>query len=325
MRFCKGKIDLLAAIALAGLISVQGQIAPSHSGERIAHALPQGRQQLGAGEYTRHLTVNGLERSYLLHIPDGLDPRSPVPVILAFHGGFGTAKYFAQTTEIHERAGQAGFVVVYPEGYGRSWNAGDCCGPAQRRNIDDVAFVQALLADLGSIINLDPRRIFATGFSNGGKLAYRLACELSERIAAIAPAATSLGIADCNPNRPVPVLHFHGLADRYAPFMGGRGAFEPAGVHTSVPETIAVWARLDGCTDEASVTFRKGAATCVTHQRCKQEAEVTLCTIERMGHQWPGFRPQRIVERRLGPGTDDLSATDMLLPFFQRHPMPPNP
>jgi polyhydroxybutyrate depolymerase len=244
-------------------------------------------------------------------------------VILAFHGGLSTPKLFAGVTNLHERAGRVGFIVVYPEGYRRSWNAGDCCGQAKEQDIDDVAFVRAILEDLASVVNVDPPRVFATGSSNGAMLSYRLACELSDRIAAIAASAGPMALPDsaCNPTRPVPVLHFHGLADEYAPFNGGPSKYEPAGVRRSVPGTIAFWVRRNGCTDETD-SYTQGSATCITHPNCRDAAEVELCTIEGMGHQWPGSPPRGWwLERKLGPGTHDISATDKIVEFFVEHAM----
>jgi polyhydroxybutyrate depolymerase len=249
-----------------------------------------------------------------------LDPAAAAPVILGFHGGFGSPQDFAHLSDLPARAGRTGFVVVLPEGYRRSWNAGDCCGPAQRRRVDDVAFVKALLNDLASVVNVDPRRVFAIGFSNGGKFSYHLACELSDRIAAIAPVACSIGASTCKPTRPVPVLHFHGTIDQFAPFKGGIGAYRRTGMHTAVLVGIETFVNQNGCTQENRVTFKRRGAMCLTYSICRDGAEVTLCTIEGMGHQWPGGK--EILPRLLGPGTDDISATDMLLTFFQRHPMP---
>jgi polyhydroxybutyrate depolymerase len=313
------------SVALVLLLSVIGPCArrsstpPANGGPDAT----QGREPLQRGDSTRHLSVKGLERSYLLHIPEGLDLNNPAPVILAFHGGGGTPESFAQNTDLSERGGSAGFIVVYPQGFGRSWNAGDCCGPAQRRGIDDVAFVRALLDDLESLFKVDQQRIFATGFSTGGKFSYRLACELSDRIAAIATvsAGISLSPAECHPTRAVPVLHFHGLADKYAPFQGGRSASKLAGEQRSIPETIELWLSRSGCKGDKKITYQSGAATCVTYSRCRDGADVTLCTVQGMGHQWPGG--STVQGGEMGANTTDISATEMVLKFFRSHPMPP--
>jgi polyhydroxybutyrate depolymerase len=243
-------------------------------------------------------------------------------VILAFHPGFATAQGFAENTGLSIRAGRAGFVVVYPQGYGRSWNAGDCCGPAMRQGIDDVAFVQAVLADLASVMKVDPQHVFATGFSNGAKMAYRLACELSERMAAIAAVGAAMSMSDsaCRPTQPIAVLHIHGMADGWGPFYGGPSSHKLAGEQRSIPETIRFWLHQNGCTAATRTTYRHSAAMCTAHSDCQEHAQVALCTIEGMGHQWPGGKV--VFPRIFGPGTADISATDMLVEFFLSHPMP---
>lgn len=280
------------------------------------------------GKITRSLTIHEKQRYYLLYIPKDIDRTKAVPLILAFHGGGSNPEQFAKVSQLNERGGEhLGYIIAYPAGYKNFWHAGDnCCGPPYEENIDDVAFVQAVVKDIVSILRIDEKRIFATGYSNGGNMTYRLACELSEQIAAVAINASSLGLSTCKPKRPMPVLHFHGTADTFHPYEGGPGVTEFNYLKLGAPETILRWAKWNECTDERRVTYKKGAATCITRSHCKQNAEVTLCTIEGMGHQWPGFtvRFPRGLARKLGPGTDDLSATDMLLSFFQKHPMPEN-
>jgi polyhydroxybutyrate depolymerase len=147
---------------------------------------------------------------------------------------------------------------------------------------------------------------------------------------------SSLGLSHCNPKRPIPVLAFHGTADAFQPYHGGRGILTQFQMLPGAPESIRYWTQWNGCTDKTSITYQRGTATCVTHPDCKQGATVTLCTIEGMGHQWPGHtftissakaRQLGMPEMfsRLGPGTNDLDATAMLLRFFQNHPMPASP
>jgi len=274
---------------------------------------------VGSGENRRYLKVDGRDRSYLLYIPKGLDRTKPSPVILAFHGAMGTPENIAQITGFNEKAGRAGFIVAYPEGYKRRWNAGNCCDPPRAEGINDVAFVRAILDDLVSVVNIDPQRIFAAGFSNGGKMTYRLACELSERIAAVTVVSSSIGVESCSPKRPVPVLHLHGSADKLSPYKGGQGALASTGEHRGAIDSVNEWVSLDRCSTQAQETYNRGKAKCLTHSNCRVGAEVTLCTIEGMGHQWPGGEVVR--PRLLGPGSDDISATDRSIEFFLRHPM----
>jgi len=318
MRFVKSNRSLLIALVLGRILLFSHHAAQLSAADPSVNAPSQWGTQPAKDMATRQLTVDKIQRSYLLHIPLGLDPIIPAPVILAFHGGAGTAEIFAYQTNLHAQAARVNFIVVYPQGYGRSWNAGDCCGPAMRRGINDVKFVKAILDDLASVVKVDPQRVFATGFSNGGKLVYRLACELSDQIAAIAPvgAAISLPASNCHPVRPISVLHFHGLADEYAPYEGGLSKFQPAGVQRSVRETIAFWLLKNRCTHETQVTSPKETVTCTTYPKCCNGAEVTLYTIEGMGHQWPGGRD--LFPRRFGRGSTDISATDLIVSYFQR-------
>lgn len=274
-----------------------------------------------AGEIERQLTVGGLTRTYFLDVPPNLDRSRPAPLILAFHGGGGPVKSFAETTQLADRGTRAGFVVAFPVGVEKTWNAGDCCGVAFERRIDDISFVRAMIDDIATVIAIDRARVYATGFSNGGKLSYRLACELSDRIAAIAPSGTSMPATDCKPVRPVPIIHFHGGADRFAPMAGGQGALASTGEHVSVPDAIKGWEARNACpVAQPRTTYNQGTATCSTVAGCGQGAEVTFCVASDAGHQWLGGRP--VLPRMLGPGTTDISATDRLIEFFQAHPMP---
>lgn len=300
----------MLAVVFVSVPSCQGGAGnhPSGSSERLT-----------AGDHARYVTVDGIRRSYLVHVPDlPADARS-VPVVLAFHGAWGTATKFANVTGLTTRATRARWIVVYPQGFRRSWNAGDCCGAARDRGIDDVAFVRALLDDLEVVAPIDRRRVFATGFSNGAKMVYRLACELSEEIAAIAPVSATMSVAPkaCHPSRAVPVLHLHGKRDGLAPFNGGESAYLPLPPQRSVPSTLEYWLVHNKCNAQKRVTFKRRTATCVTSRDCRGTGEVVLCTIGEMGHQWPGGNV--VLPRLLGPGTDDLSATTEIVRFFSRY------
>lgn len=172
-----------AATVLAESAEMGGGLTLTQS----APAVPIHNEQLEPGDTTRSLVYAGIERSYVLHIPTGYNGRHPTPLVLAFHGIELNAEEMIRISGLSEQANTSGFIVAYPNGTGgsKSWNGGHCCGEAAKNRVDDLGFVRALIDELASLANIDPGRVYATGFSNGAIMVYRLACELSDRIAAI--------------------------------------------------------------------------------------------------------------------------------------------
>jgi polyhydroxybutyrate depolymerase len=263
---------------------------------------------------TRTLDHGGLERTFHVHVPPSYDG-SPTPLVFNFHGYMSNAWQEEFFSEMTDKSDIAGFIVVYPEGTGivQSWNAGDCCGSAVDDDLDDVGFTDAMIDDLAGHLCLDMDRIYATGMSNGGFLSHRLACELSHRIAAVAPVAGVLGIDDCAPSRPMPLMHFHGTADNSVPYDGGG----LLGMR-SVAETMFIWVGLNGCDASPVEVFNNGDSHCETYPNCDAGVELTLCTVEGGGHTWPGGAHIPF----LGHTTEDLNANDAMWDFFMAHPMP---
>ncbi len=275
----------------------------------------------------RTLSVDGRERSYLLHTP-ARDSAMPWPVVLAFHGATSNGRLMEQFSGLSRKADDAGFLAVYPNGTGSlpnvlTWNGGGCCGYAVHHAVDDVAFVRALLADLAEAAPIDPRRIYAAGMSNGAHMVYRLACELGGRIAAIAAIAGAMALDDCRPAHPMPVLHIHGTDDEFAPFHGGRGPRSVYGAHAqSVEQTVRTWVRINGCSETPTVTDIPPGVDDGTriirhvYGPCAAGAEVVLLIVEGGGHTWPGRPPLPLA---LGKSTANLNANDAVWEFFQRH------
>ncbi|MCA9112396.1 MAG: prolyl oligopeptidase family serine peptidase, partial [Planctomycetaceae bacterium] len=183
-----------------------------------------GADHLVPGDHTRQLTVDERERTYLVHVPPQYDSGKPTPLVLIFHGAGTNADITVPFTGLSKKSDEAGFIAVYPNGTGAgiflTWNAGGRQGKLAENAPDDVKFVGELLDDLESVMNVDSKRVFATGISNGGMMCYRLAAELSDRIAAIAPVAGAMAIEDAKPTRPVSIMHFHGKSDNMVPFGG---------------------------------------------------------------------------------------------------------
>jgi len=243
------------------------------------------------GDSTRTITVGDLERTYILHIPPGLDSSRPAPVVFAFHGMFGNGAAMVLATGFNDIADVDGFLAVYPRGYGASWNAVDCCGPAANEAIDDIGFVRQMLADLGTIASIDPKRIYASGYSNGAIFSYRLACEMSDTFAAIASAAGWLLTNPCQPKQPVSVIEVHSTEDDY---YGSIWKPSDVGIINSntdiilppVEQAMKTWAQLDGCNSTAQVD-KQGTITHTAYSNCQAGTAVDLYTIEGGGHGWP--------------------------------------
>ncbi len=259
------------------------------------------------------LAVNGQQRTAQVHVPPTYDPSVPTAVVLNFHGFTSDGSQEELLSLMNLKADTAGFVAVYPEGEQSSWNAGACCGYASVSGVDDIAFVNALLDQIEAQLCVDSHRIYSTGMSNGGFFSHRLGCELSSRIAAIAPVAGVLGEPTCSPPRPVPVMEFHGTLDALVPYNG-----DPVLGFPAVPDTFAGWAKRDGCQGQPTVTYDEVDSQCQTYTACAGGTEVTLCTVQGGGHTWPGGTPIP----SLGYTTPFLSATDAMWDFFRRYPMP---
>jgi polyhydroxybutyrate depolymerase len=260
------------------------------------------------------VAVGNTLRTFLVHVPRSYDPRLAVPVVLNFHGLGSDGAAQDELSGMSAKADVEGFIAVHPEGLGaeQSWNAGDCCGYAHEANVDDIGFVTAMLDELELQLCVDTGRVFVTGMSNGALFAERVGCELASRVAAIAPVAGVLVEPVCVPARPMPVMEFHGTADRLLPYQGDWKTGLP-----SAPANSAAWASRDGCVDALTQTYDDRDSVCETFEQCAGGADVTLCTIRGGGHTWPGGEPLPW----LGYTTPYLSATDAMWTFFQAHPM----
>lgn len=290
-------------------------------------ALTLGGTPLESGIHRRQLTVDGRERSYVVHVPRHSDPDQLAAVVLVLHGAGTNATFTIPFTGLNQKAEEAGFVAVYPNGTGAgpflTWNAGGVVGEPPADEVDDVQFIRELLDDLQTVVPIDPQRVFATGFSGGGMMCYRLAAELSDRIAAIAPVAGAMAIETANPVRPVPVMHFHGTADAIVPFDGPNAGTPPFLTFKSVEETIRDWIEINDCPETPMVSDFPDVADDgttvqkVTYGPGEAGSEVVLIRIDGGGHTWPGRKPPF---RFLGKSTSDISANDLMWEFFARHP-----
>ena len=291
---------------------------------------------LAPGDHDQTLTHAGRERTYVVHVPPRAAEREPLPVILAFHGGGGNAGSFKKYAGLDAIADREGILVVYPDGTGAvprrllTWNAGACCGYAQSHDVDDVGFALAILAELARGMPLDPTRVYATGHSNGAMMAYRLAIDASERIAAIATVAGMMVSSHFPPKRPVPVLHIHSVDDPRAVYTGGLGPPFPGTSnrvqHSPVESGLRRWAAFDGCPAEPrAAEHREGTrrretghtATLLVWAPCAPGVEVAFWKLTVAGHGWPGGKTPLPVEL-IGPNTRVINAADEIWAFLRR-------
>ncbi len=270
------------------------------------------------------LQHGGVARTYLLHLPRGYDAAKPWPLVAALHGGGGTAKSTNTLAHMNAAADRHGFIVAYPQALYRHWNDGRQSGVADSRKVDDLGFLSALIDQIARDYNVDRKRVFATGISNGGFMSQRLACDLAGKITAIAAVAATMGrdlSAHCKPSQPVSVLIIQGTEDPLVPYEGGRVQVRGGGAIISAPDAVQKWVELNGCKAQPLVADLPDKAADgtrtrrETHSGCRQRTEVVFLRVEGGGHTWPGGVPY-LPERRIGRTSRDFDATEVIWEFF---------
>jgi len=303
-----------AALALVVIATLSGcgilrSATPAPSGSAVAPTTTAGAVPVGTS--SRTLEIDGQTRTYLIHRPAVLD--ASAALVMMLHGGFGSAAQAERSYGWNAEADAQRFVVVYPDGAGRAWNVGGgCCGTPGRTGVDDVAFLAAVVHDVELALPIDPARVYATGISNGGMMAYRLACDTS-LFAAIGPDSATL-LGDCPTPHPVSVLAIHGTADHNIPYDGGEGSGFAKIDGPSIPAVNQLWRTADGCDPPTSSVA--GQVTTSTAS-CPGGRTVELITIAGAGHQWPGSTKGRQGADTPYPGLD---ATQVIWEFFAAHP-----
>ena len=285
---------------------------------------------MGAGFTTLdlELPVASRRRRAVASVPTAPAPSAGWPLVLAFHGGQSHPEMMRRFSGLDVLAAGGRAVVVFPAGTGSrdgllTWNGGNCCGEARDSGSDDVGFARALVADVARRLPIDPRRVHATGMSNGAMMAYRVGAEAADLVASIAPVAGPLALASIAPVRPVPVLHFHGSLDQFTPLDGGIGRRSVTRVsHRPILEGLLDWVRADGCPElprretlpcpDADLAIER-----LTWGPGDAGSEVVFYRIDGGGHVWPGRTPDSFL---LGPAVPSLDANEIIWQFFERHP-----
>jgi polyhydroxybutyrate depolymerase len=276
------------------------------------------------GTHDLTLQHRGLTRTYRLHVPPGYTGQRPTPLVLALHGGGGTGERTEHMSGLSPISDRAGFIVVYPNAVGNLWKDGVIRNEVDNRDLDDVGFIAALIDELASRGSIDRSRVYSTGLSNGGHMSNRLAVDISDRFAAIAPIGATMEAsfaATRTPKLPMPVIYFHGTADPLRFYTGG-GA--PGGKTLSARAMTDWWVEKNGCSTKGVIEKLANPVDdgmSVTRERYgggRSGSEVILYTIEGGGHTWPGGEPY-YTEERVGKVARDISASELMWAFFTKH------
>jgi polyhydroxybutyrate depolymerase len=265
----------------------------------------------------RTLQSGGITRIYRVHVPRGYRPSRRTALVLSFHGHGSSAAGQELMTGFSTLADRDGFLVVYPQGtIGPDGMTGWATGPRKDPTVNDVRFVADLLTRLQSSLCVDPARIYATGFSNGGAMTVLLACTMAGRIAAFAPVSGSYYPVPggCRPSRPVPLLEVHGTADRVVPYDGS-----PARRLPPIRDWLAQWATRDGCAQQPQVFLRGQGILGERWTGCREGALVEHYRLAGGAHIWPDFPDAPGTDV---PGTDQPpDATAIIWAFLAAHPL----
>ncbi|MHA4845892.1 CE1 family esterase [Flavitalea antarctica] len=281
-----------------------------------------------AFRFSGTITVDGLERTYLLNLPPVYyESKNQFSLVIAMHGGGGTAEQFENSTGLTDKANNSNFIVVYPNGVkstgllkAQTWNGGTCCDYAVEKNIDDVKFISQLIDRLVAGYRINPKKVYATGHSNGGIMSYRLACELSAKIAAIAPNASSMSVTKpCNASRPVPVLHMHSVNDSNVPYKGGYGDGVSKAYFAPIDSVLNAWSDINACGTKASKLADNAGYTFYKWFDCKYQVSINYYLTKDGGHSWPGGKAGSVVGDE---PSRVINANDLLWEFFQQHQLP---
>ena len=277
------------------------------------------------GSYTGTLKDGGHDRYYLVHIPAKYRPSVPTPLVFILHGGGGNMRYQANDEyyKLITKSEKAGFIAVFPNGFTKlssgklaTWNAGKCCGDSRDQKIDEVGFLKKTFEAVKKELNIDEKKVFSIGMSNGGMMSYRLACEAPNIFKGIAAVAGTDNTINCDPSTPTNILHIHAKDDSIVKFDGGIGKDvpDPTQVNdfTSVATTIAKWVKINGCVQTPKRVLQQQGAYCDLYSGCKNDVKVQLCVTETGGHSWPGGK--KASESR--PINQGITANDVIWDFF---------
>ncbi len=320
------------------VIAFSAALCLLQQGCSFAHAA--GASQLPDGHQVIGLDVQGVTRQSLVHFPSGYNMTQLRPLVIMLHGMGGTAANAMRETGWSAKADAENFIVLYPDATRpdtaqlpsfrknpQAWNDGSGRFHAGEQQVGDVAFIGLLIDRMVADHAVDPQRVFVTGFSNGASMAFRIGAELADRVAAIAPVAGASWAETVKPSRPISLLYLTGAADPLNPLDGGmpRLAFGGGGhggrAKAPVGTSIAQWAAAFGLPATPRSDQTTNGVRTVRYGHGGTRTEVTLITVEGLGHVWAGGK-NLLPEFMVGKPTDKLKATDVIWEFFRAHPAP---
>jgi polyhydroxybutyrate depolymerase len=343
-RHRAGRASLVLTVALLGTLLFS--VTPA-AGAGPVRLIPM------AGSSVFTLRFDGIPRDYRLHVPPAALGGQPLPLVLNLHGATQNAQLEEITSAMDPSSDRNGYLVAYPDGtriskvltpdpvakqaqYG--WNAGRCCGLPVTNHVNDVGFLLRVISDIASRTPVDLRRVYVTGISNGGMMAYAMAAEASKQVAAISSVAGQVELPMIHPTRSVPTMEFHSLNDPIAKW-NGVASTDPR-FRLSVMEGIDQWVSADGCSPRAhrGMTIVGAAdsisagqtATPVTYTQCRSGSEVALWRFTGSGHVWPGSPlntgpPGSWILAGVGRGIILVDADETMWHFFQHYSLPARP
>ena len=330
----------VAGIAIISILIILGMFAATSNKIKESESF----RILGPGDYEFFLNHNGLERRYLVHVPFSYEKEVPTPLVFSIHGGGGTANGFKKSIDLDSNAEKNNYILVYPDGTNKknpdkklSWNSGmGTMSLTMEKKADDVKFFSEIIDDIATKFNIDEDRVYATGISKGGQMAFRLGCDLTDRIAAVVAVAVPMSTdVTCEPSGSIPIMIIHGKKDPIAPFEGGEckmrsddllGTMPYSEMPTtckSINNVTNFWIDNNDCSSQSKMTYQNGDVVCQTFDQCVDGTEVTLCVSENAGHTWPGMpgknlASQSLVESVVGKVTRDIS-NDQIWEFLSKH------
>ncbi len=270
------------------------------------------------------IDVDGLKRNYFMVFPKNYNKEinKKYPVIIVLHGFTRNGSSIEKNSSISQKANEEGFIAIYPDGYTgksklaiRSWNAGNCCGFSVKNKVDDVKFISNLIDKVIAENHADKNKIYVTGSSNGAMMSYRIACELSRKVAAIATVSGGMVMGDlpCNASRTVPILHIHSINDKIVPYNGGKGALGK--LFPTVMDGINKWQTINKCdTLSKKIEITKGY-TKTEWQNSEKKMLIINYLMNDGGHSWPSAKkPHPFIKP-----SKAINATNIIFNFLKEN------